>query len=70
MACALSKRAAWAIVCEPGLGSLSGQAEKLFRSGLIAVGPDWLNETLRRDLVPRLRVDLVPVEFPVGSWHC
>jgi len=64
------KRAAWVIVYGPGLESLSSQAEKLFRSGLIVVGPDWLNETLHRDLVLRTCVDLVPVEFPAGSWHC
>jgi len=69
-ACAPSKRATWAIVYRPGLDNLSSQAEKLFRSGLIMVGPDWLNETLRRGLVLWPRVDLVPVEFPVGSWHC
>ena len=63
-ACAPSKHAAWAIVYGPGLDSLSSQAEKLFRSGLIVVGPDWLNETLRRGLVLRPRVDLVLVEFP------
>jgi len=62
--------AAWAIVYGPGLDSLSSQAEKLFRSGLIVVGPDWLNETLRRGLVLRPRVDLVLVDFPAGSWHC
>jgi len=69
-ACALSKRAAWAIVYGPGLDSLSSQAKKLFRSGLIMVGPDWLNETLHRGLVLRPRVDLVLGEFPAGSWHC
>jgi len=69
-ACAPSKCAAWAIVYGPGLGGLSSQAEKLFRSGLIMVGPDWSNKTLRRGLVLRPHVDLVPVEFPTGSWHC
>ncbi len=53
-----------------GLGGLHSQAKKLFRSGLIMVGPDWLNVTLHRGLVLWPCIDLVPVEFPVGSWHC
>jgi len=69
-ACRLSKCAAGAIVYWSGLGGLRSQAEKLFRSGLIVVGPDWLNVTLCRGLVLRPCIDLVPEEFPVGSWHC
>jgi len=58
-ACAPSKRAVRAIVYRSGLWGLCSQAEKLFRSGLIVVGWDWLNMTLRGDLVLRLCVDLV-----------
>jgi len=39
-ACGPSKRAAWAIVYWSGLEGLRSQAKKLFRSGLIIVGPD------------------------------
>jgi len=59
-----------AIVVTSGLGGLRSQVEKLFRSGLIVVGPDLLNETLHSGLVLRPCVDLVLAEFPAGSWHC
>ncbi len=46
------------------------QALKLFRSDLIVVGPDWLNMTLCVDLVVQPCVDMVLLDFPMGSWHC
>jgi len=45
------------------------KAKKLFRSGLIVVGPDWLNVTLHTGLVVQTCRDLVLEDLPAGLWH-
>jgi len=47
---------------------LSSQAKKLFRSGLIVVGPNWMWPCIQHSRAA-LR-GFGTLDFPAGSWHC